>query len=100
MLVADGAAQQTPAATPSTPPTAASKTPAKKTTTGKAAPAPLTTRKQKFSYALGMNIATGLGANLKKQGVDVVWGPVTRPTFARAEICDPNGYRIELRQWF
>jgi FKBP-type peptidyl-prolyl cis-trans isomerase FklB len=73
MLVADGAAQQTPAATPSTPPTAASKTPAKKTTTGKAAPAPLTTRKQKFSYALGMNIATGLGANLKKQGVEVDW---------------------------
>ncbi len=23
-----------------------------------------------------------------------VWGKV------RAEICDPNGYRIELRQWF
>jgi FKBP-type peptidyl-prolyl cis-trans isomerase len=32
---------------------------------------PLTTRKQKFSYALGMNIGSGLGANLKKQSVDV-----------------------------
>jgi len=21
-------------------------------------------------------------------------------TYSRAEICDPNGYRIELRQWF
>jgi len=37
---------------------------------------------------------------LKHRGVDVVWGPIRRPTFARAEICDPNGYRIELRQWF
>jgi glyoxylase I family protein len=37
---------------------------------------------------------------LKEKGVDIVWGPVTRPTYARAEICDPNGYRIELRQWF
>ena len=37
---------------------------------------------------------------LKDKGVDIVWGPVKRPTYARAEICDPNGYRIELRQWF
>jgi catechol 2,3-dioxygenase-like lactoylglutathione lyase family enzyme len=37
---------------------------------------------------------------LKEKGVEVVWGPVTRPTYARAEIEDPNGYRIELRQWF
>jgi hypothetical protein len=34
---------------------------------------------------------------LKGKGVDIVWGPVFRPTYARAEICDPNGYRIELR---
>lgn len=39
-------------------------------------------------------------AELKEKGVEVVWGPVVRPTYARAEICDPNGYRIELRQWF
>jgi len=37
---------------------------------------------------------------LKEKGVDIVWGPVFRPTYARAEICDPNGYHIELRQWF
>ncbi len=37
---------------------------------------------------------------LKQKGVAIVWGPVKRPTYARAEICDPNGYRIELRQWF
>jgi FKBP-type peptidyl-prolyl cis-trans isomerase FklB len=41
-------------------------------TAAKSAAAPaLTTRKQKFSYALGMNIGSGLGANLKKQSVDV-----------------------------
>src|SRR5438105_6860896 len=37
---------------------------------------------------------------LKGKGVDIVWGPICRDTYARAEICDPNGYRIELRQWF
>jgi catechol 2,3-dioxygenase-like lactoylglutathione lyase family enzyme len=39
-------------------------------------------------------------AYLKEKGVDIVWGPVVRSTFARAEICDPSGNRIELRQWF
>ena len=38
--------------------------------------------------------------DLKEKGVDIVWGPMVRDTYARAEICDPNGYRIELRQWF
>jgi glyoxylase I family protein len=37
---------------------------------------------------------------LKTKGVDIVWGPRVRPTYARAEIRDPNGYHIELRQWF
>jgi catechol 2,3-dioxygenase-like lactoylglutathione lyase family enzyme len=37
---------------------------------------------------------------LKTRGVDIVWGPRVAPTYARAEICDPNGYHIELRQWF
>ena len=37
---------------------------------------------------------------LRSRGVDLVWGPVVRDTYARAEICDPNGFRIELRQWF
>jgi catechol 2,3-dioxygenase-like lactoylglutathione lyase family enzyme len=39
-------------------------------------------------------------ADLKAKDVDIVWGPVVRETYARAEICDPNGFRIELRQWF
>jgi glyoxylase I family protein len=37
---------------------------------------------------------------LKGKGVDIVWGPVRREGYARAEIRDPNGYHIELRQWF
>ena len=82
MLAGNGYTQQTPAA--STPAATTQSAPAattpKATTTAKppvkkpataAAAAPLTTRKQKFSYALGMNIGSGLGANLKKQSVDV-----------------------------
>jgi FKBP-type peptidyl-prolyl cis-trans isomerase FklB len=83
-LTGDGLAQQTPASTPAaTTPAAPAATTPKAATTAKApvkktgtaaktgvAPA-LTTRKQKFSYALGMNIGSGLGANLKKQSVEV-----------------------------
>ena len=36
---------------------------------------------------------------LKAKGIDPVWGPVFREKYARAEIRDPNGYHIELRQW-
>ena len=37
---------------------------------------------------------------LKSKGIEAVWGPVTLKNAARAEITDPNGYHIELRQWF
>ena len=38
---------------------------------------------------------------LKAKGIGVVWGPLVRENrYARAEITDPNGYHIELRQWF
>jgi glyoxylase I family protein len=37
---------------------------------------------------------------LKGHGIDIVWGPRVTDTYARAEIRDPNGYGIELRQWF
>ncbi|HVB16324.1 MAG TPA: VOC family protein, partial [Stellaceae bacterium] len=30
-------------------------------------------------------------AELKEKGIETVWGPLVRPTYARAEICDPNG---------
>ena len=38
-------------------------------------------------------------ALLKARGVETSWGPVRRPTYARAEIRDPDGNSIELRQW-
>jgi FKBP-type peptidyl-prolyl cis-trans isomerase len=74
MLAGDGYAQQTPAAgtpaatTQAAPAATTPKAPVKKTATPakSATPAPLTTQKEKFCYALGMNI----GANLKKQGVE------------------------------
>lgn len=37
---------------------------------------------------------------LTARGVAVVWGPLRRDHYARAEIADPNGYHIELRHWF
>jgi glyoxylase I family protein len=38
--------------------------------------------------------------HLHDHGVPIAWGPRVTDTFARAEIRDPNGYPIELRQWF
>ena len=37
---------------------------------------------------------------LEEKGVRAVWGPVKRPDYARAEIRDPDGNPIELRQWY
>jgi FKBP-type peptidyl-prolyl cis-trans isomerase len=86
MLAAVGYAQQTPATTtPAAPvtttPKAATtaKPPVKKTATAtkSAAAAPaLTTRKDKFSYALGMNIGKNLGNQLKQGSVEVDWSLV------------------------
>ena len=39
-------------------------------------------------------------AILKSRGVEPSWGPVKRPSYSRAEIRDPDGNSIELRQWF
>jgi FKBP-type peptidyl-prolyl cis-trans isomerase FklB len=81
MLVASGSAQQTPAATTQTTPAATTKAPAKKpaTATKSAAAAPaLKTRKEKFSYALGMDIANNLGTSLKRQSVEVDWNLVAQ----------------------
>jgi FKBP-type peptidyl-prolyl cis-trans isomerase len=93
MLAGDGYAQQTPpastpaattpAAPPATTPKAATtaKAPAKKTGTAAksaAAAVPLKTRKEKFSYALGMNIGTGYSQGLKKQSVDVDWNLIAQ----------------------
>ena len=37
---------------------------------------------------------------LQGRGVETAWGPVKRPEYARAEIRDPDGNPIELRQWY
>ena len=37
---------------------------------------------------------------LKSKGVEIIWGPRIRETYARAEIRDSDGNHIELRQWF
>src|SRR6202158_6646083 len=91
-LVGVGYGQQTPAAssqarrtraapaakTPKAATTA--KAPAKKTGTAtkSAAAVPLKTRKEKFSYALGMNIGTGYSQGLKKQSVEVDWNLIAQ----------------------
>ncbi|EKT4503820.1 VOC family protein [Pseudomonas sp. 32.2.56] len=38
-------------------------------------------------------------ASLNQQGVATAWGPVQFPDHIRAEIRDPDGNPIELRQW-
>lgn len=37
---------------------------------------------------------------LKTKNVETAWGPLKRPDYARAEIRDPDGNPIELRQWY
>ena len=38
---------------------------------------------------------------LRAKGIEPSWGPrVTEGHYARAEIRDPDGHRIELRHWF
>jgi glyoxylase I family protein len=37
---------------------------------------------------------------LAENGVEASWGPMKRPDYARAEIRDPDGNPIELRQWY
>ena len=37
---------------------------------------------------------------LRRRGLEPAWGPVKRRDYARAEIRDPDGNPIELRQWY
>jgi glyoxylase I family protein len=39
-------------------------------------------------------------ALLRQKAVAISWGPLKRADYARAEIRDPDGNPIELRQWF
>jgi glyoxylase I family protein len=63
-------------------------------------PAPQTEHLGYRMIALEVDDMQNTADYLKTKGVDIVWGPRVRETYSRAEICDPNGYRIELRQWF
>lgn len=50
--------------------------------------------------ALEVEDMDGALAILKARGIEPSWGPMRRPDYARAEIRDPDGNPIELRQWF
>jgi glyoxylase I family protein len=63
-------------------------------------PAPQTEHLGYRMIALEVDDMQKVGDYLKTKGVGFVWGPRVRETYSRAEICDPNGFRIELRQWF
>jgi len=49
--------------------------------------------------ALEVDDMQGALAALKAKGIEPSWGPIVRPSYARAEIRDPDGNSIELRQW-
>ncbi|MGH7047509.1 MAG: VOC family protein [Stellaceae bacterium] len=63
-------------------------------------PAPQTDHLGYRMIALEVDDMRAAADYLKEKGVDIVWGPRVTPTYARAEISDPNGFHIELRQWF
>jgi hypothetical protein len=50
--------------------------------------------------ALEVDDMNGALNSLKEKDVEATWGPVKRPDYARAEIRDPDGNPIELRQWY
>ena len=50
--------------------------------------------------ALEVDDMDGALRTLRDKGVEPTWGPVRRTDYARAEIRDPDGNPIELRQWY
>ena len=50
--------------------------------------------------ALEVDDMDGALSMLAEKGVQAAWGPVKRQAYARAEIRDPDGNPIELRQWY
>lgn len=49
--------------------------------------------------ALEVDDMDGALAYLKEKGIEPSWGPVTLGPSKRAEIRDPDGLPVELRQW-
>lgn len=66
----------------------------------KVAPAPQEEHLGYRMIALEVEDMNAAIAFLATKGIPVIWGPRRRESYARAEIADPNGYHIELRQWF
>ncbi|HET7364068.1 MAG TPA: VOC family protein [Burkholderiales bacterium] len=62
-------------------------------------PAPRTERLGYRMMALEVDDMDAALAELKARGIEPSWGPKKRPNYARAEIRDPDGNPIELRQW-
>ena len=65
-------------------------------------PAPLATQPWQVGYrmmALEVDDMEETVEYLKNKGVEITRGPVTMGKSKRAEIKDPNGISIELRQW-
>lgn len=65
-------------------------------------PAPPSTNAWQVGYrmmALEVDDMDRTVAELKGKGVDITRGPVSLGKSKRAEIKDPNGISIELRQW-
>jgi len=59
-------------------------------------------RDERLGYrmmAIEVDDMDGALARLKSAGIEPSWGPKKRPHYARAEIRDPDGNGIELRQW-
>ena len=54
----------------------------------------------RYNEVVTTRLLDGARQCLREKGVELVWGPRVAPTYARAEICDPEGNHIELRQWF
>lgn len=52
------------------------------------------------SLALEVDDMEKTAAELARHGVAIAWGPVNLGDSLRAEIRDPDGLTIELRQWF
>ena len=68
-----------------------------------ASPIAARSREQRLGWqclALEVDDMDGALRLLEEKGIAVTWGPVKRPDYARAEIRDPDGNPIELRQWF
>ena len=62
-------------------------------------PAPAERRLGYQMMALEVDDMDGALRALKAKGIEPSWGPMKRPDYARAEIRDPDGNGIELRQW-